>query len=155
VRKDDGQPLQTILKEGGTVRTVRISPDGRWLAYDSSVSGPVHVYVASISGKGERLQVSPRPGEAPRWSHDGRQLFFRNGTAMMAVDVHSKGEQIDLGPERKLFDAAMAGEYDVAPNGDFYTLAPVPGAAFQTHIQLRTRWLEDVDRLMRGTQQRR
>ena len=155
VRKDDGQPLQTILKEGGSVRTVRISPDGRWLAYDSSVSGPVHVYVVSISGKGERLQVSPRPGEAPRWSHDGRQLFFRNGTAMMAVDIESKGEQIEIGAERKLFDAAMAGEYDVAPNGDFYTLAPVRGAAFQTHIQLRTRWLEDVDRLMRGTQQRR
>jgi eukaryotic-like serine/threonine-protein kinase len=155
VRKDDGQPLQTVLTEGGIVRTVRISPDGRWLAYDSSVSGPFHVYVTSISGKGERMQVSPRPGEAPRWSHDGRQLFFRNGEAMMAVDVQSKGEQIEIGAERKLFDAAMAWEYDVAPNGDFYTLAPVPGAAFQTHIQLRTRWLEDVDRLMRGTQQRR
>ena len=150
LRKDEGQPPQTILTERGNIRTVRISPSGGWLAYDSSVSGPFHVYVASISGKGERLQVSPRPAEAPRWSHDGRQLFFRSGTAMMAVDVRETGEQIDLGPERKLFDAAMAWEYAVAPNGDFYTLAPVPGTAFQTHIQLRTRWFDDVDRLMRG-----
>jgi hypothetical protein len=61
----------------------------------------------------------------------------------MASEAHER--QAD-GAERKLFDATMAGEYDVAPNGDFYTLAPVPGAASQTHIQLRTRWLEDVDR---------
>jgi hypothetical protein len=98
--------------------------------------------------------VSPRPGEAPRWSHDGRQLFFRSGTAMMTVEVRETGDRIDLGPERKLFDAEMTGEYVVAPNGDFYTLAPVPGVAFQTHIQLRTRWFDEVDRVMRGAQQR-
>jgi hypothetical protein len=155
MRKDEGHPPQTILTERGAMRTVRLSPDGRWLAYDSSVSGPFHVYVTSISGKGERLQVSPRPADAPRWSHDGRQLFFRNGSAMMAVEVRSTVDQVDLGTERKLFDAPMAWEYDVAPNGDFYTLVPVPGAATQTHIQLRTRWFDDVDRMMRGVQQSR
>ena len=155
LRKDKGQPPQTILTERGNIRTVRISPSGRWLAYDSSASGPFNVYIVSISGKGERLQVSPRPAEAPRWSHDGKQLFFRSGSAMMAVDVRETGEQIDLGPERKLFDAAMAREYAVAPNGDFYTLAPVPGTAFQTHIQLKSRWFDDVERLMRGAHQPR
>jgi hypothetical protein len=118
------------------------------------VSGPFHVYITSISGKGERLQVSPRPGEAPRWSHDGKQLFFRSATAMMAVGVRENGDQIDLAPERKLFDAEMSLEYVVAPNGDFYTPAPVPGVAFQAHIQLRTRWFDEIDRLMRGPQQR-
>ena len=112
------------------------------------------MYVVSISGKGERVAVSPRPGDSPRWSHDGRQLFFRTGTAMMAVDVGRTGEQIELGAERKLFDAEMASEYAVGPSGDFYTLAPVPGAATQTHIQLRTRWFDEVDRLMRGSERR-
>jgi eukaryotic-like serine/threonine-protein kinase len=154
VRKDDDQPPQPILAIRGFVRTVRISPDGRWLAFDTNEGGPTHVYVVSISGKGERVAVSPRPGESPRWSHDGRQLFFRSGTAMMAVDVHETGEQIELGAERKLFDAEMASEYAVGPSGDFYTLAPVPGAAMQTHIQLRTRWFDEVDRLMRGSERR-
>jgi Tol biopolymer transport system component len=155
LRKDEGRPPQTILTERANIRTVRISPSGRWLVYDSSALGPYHVYVASISGKGERLQVSARPAEAPRWSHDGSQLFFRSGTAMMAVDVRETGEQIDLGSERKLFDATMASEYAVAPNGDFYTQAPVPGTASQTHIQLKSRWFDDVERLMRGAQQPR
>jgi WD40 repeat protein len=154
VRKDEGQAPQTLLMERANIRSVQIAPSGRWLAYSSAVAGPFHVYVTSISGKGERLQVSPRPGEAPRWSHDGRQLFFRSGTAMMTVEVRETGDRIDLGPERKLFDAEMTGEYVVAPNGDFYTLAPVPGVAFQTHIQLRTRWFDEVDRVMRGAQQR-
>ena len=144
-----------ILAIRGFVRTVRISPDGRWLAFDTNDGGPSHVYVVSISGKGERVAVSPRPGESPRWSHDGRQLFFRTGTAMMAVDVRETGEQIELGAERKLFDAEMASEYAVGPSGDFYTLAPVPGAATQTHIQLRTRWFDEVDRLMRGSERAR
>jgi len=74
---------------------------------------------------------------------------------MMAVDVRESGEQIDFGTERKLFDAAMASEFDVAPNGDFYTMAPVPGAATQTHIQLRTRWFDEVDRVMRGARHQR
>jgi eukaryotic-like serine/threonine-protein kinase len=152
VRKDEGQPPQTILTERGSIRSVRVSPDGRWLAYEVSNSAPFQVQVVSITGKGDRIPVSPRPGDGPRWSHDGKQLFFRRGTAMMAVDVHATGEQVEFGAERKLFDAEMALEYDVAPNGDFYTLRPVPGVSTQTHIQVKTRWFEDVERLMRGAQ---
>ena len=154
LRKDEGQPVQTLLAEpNGTIREVRISPNGRWLAFDAANDGPPHVYIIPVSAKGERLQVSPRPGDTPRWSHDGRQLFFRNGTAVMAVDVHEKGKEVDVGAERKLFDAAMALEYDVAPNGDFYTLVPAPDVAYQRHIQLRTRWFEEVERVMRGGKQ--
>jgi hypothetical protein len=147
--------LQKILTARGVIRTVRISPDGQWLAYDYSDSGPFHVYVVSISGKGERLQVSPRPGDGPHWSYDGRQLFFRAGGSIMAVDVRTKSGTIDFGAERKLFDADVSAEYDVAPSGDFYALAPVPGAAYQTSIQIRTRWFEEVDRVMRGAQHAR
>jgi len=151
VRKDEGQPVQTLLAEPiGSIREVRISPNGRWLAFDAANDGSAHVYIIPVSGKGERLQVSPRPGNTPRWSHDGRQLFFRDGTAMMAVDVLETGEAIDVRTERKLFDAAMALEYDVAPNGDFYTMVPAPEVAYQKHIQIRTRWFEEVDRVMRG-----
>jgi WD40 repeat protein len=64
LRKDEGQAPRAILSERGTIRSVQVSPDGRWLAYESSVSGPFHVYVTSITGKGERLQVSPRSVQA-------------------------------------------------------------------------------------------
>ena len=154
LRQDEGQPIQTLVAErNAVIRAVRISPNGRWLAFETSSAGPFYVHIISTSGNGERLQVSPRPGEAPRWSRDGRQLFFRTGTAMMAVDVLEKGDEIDVGAERKLFDAAMAAEYDVAPNGDFYTMLPAPDVAYQKHIQLRTRWFDEVARVMRGAKQ--
>ena len=112
------------------------------------------MYAISTSGKAEPVQVSPRPGDASRWSCDGRRLFFRQGTAMMAVDVRTSAAQIAFGPERRLFETSMPQKYDVDANRDFYTLAPVPGAATQTQIQLRTRWCDEVDRLMRGSDRR-
>ena len=151
-RKDPGQPMKTIAKDAGTIRAMRISPNGRWLAYDSTSTGPTHVSVVSAAG-GELLPVSARAADTPRWSHDGRQLFFRSGTAIMAVDVREEGDRIDFVNERKLFDGDIAREYDVAPNGDFYTVVPAPDIAYQRHIQLRTRWFDEVERVMRGGKQ--
>jgi hypothetical protein len=99
---------------------------------------------------GAPVQVSARPGEVPRWSHDGKTLFFKSGASMMAVDVRATGREIDFVNERKLFDGEIAREYDVAPNGDFYTMVPAPEIAYQRHIQIRTRWFEEVERMMRG-----
>ena len=71
---------------------------------------------------------------------------------MIAVDVQMAA-QIDCVNERKLFDREIAREYDVAPNGDFYTMLPAPEVAYQRHIQIRTRWFDEVERVMRGARQ--
>ncbi len=52
-----------------------ISPDGRWLAYSSPASGNSTVYVRRVDGDG-KWQVSPSIGGYPRWSADGRKLFY-------------------------------------------------------------------------------
>ena len=99
---------------------------------------------------GGPVQVSARAAEVPRWSHDGKRLFFKSAASMMAVDVRTSGQEIDFVNERKLFDGEIAREYDVAPNGDFFTMLPAPGIAYQRHIQIRTQWFEEVERMMRG-----
>jgi hypothetical protein len=68
----------------------------------------------------------------------------------MAVDVHTVKDGIDFTNERKLFDGDIARDYDVAPNGDIFTMAPAPEIAYQKHVQLRTRWFDEVQRVMRG-----
>jgi hypothetical protein len=95
------------------------------------------------------VAVNARGGEAPRWSRDGRQLFFRRDGAVLAVDVTATEGDIHFGPERKLFEWEVSREYDVSPSGEFYSMEPVPGAAQQTSIQVRTRWFEEVARLVR------
>ncbi len=52
------------------------SPDGRWLAYASNRSGQFEVYVESLSAQAGRVQISTGGGMAPRWSPDGRRLYY-------------------------------------------------------------------------------
>jgi Tol biopolymer transport system component len=148
-RSDPGQPVRTLLQQESFTRFARVSPDGRWVAYETTSTGPSHVFVMPTDGGGP-VQVSARTAEVPRWSHGGKTLFFKSGASMMAVDVRTAGQEIDFVNERKLFDAEIAREYDVTPNGDFFTMLPAPEIAYQRHIQIRTQWFEEVERMMRG-----
>ena len=76
----DGRPrydslLVTRYNEGWPT----ISPNGRWLAYQSDESGRNEVYLSSWPGLGTKLQVSQNGGTEPAWSRDGRELFYRSG----------------------------------------------------------------------------
>jgi serine/threonine-protein kinase len=146
-----GKTVQILLKDAGAIASGRISPDGAWLAFDSTFDGPFQVYVTPISGTGARVPVTARGGQMPRWSRDGRRLFFRRDGALMAVAVDVSGNEIRFGAERKVLEWDGVSEYDVAPTGEFYSMQAAPGAAQQTSIQLRTGWLAEVDRLARRT----
>jgi hypothetical protein len=64
-----------------------VSPDGRWLAYVSRETGRGEIYVRPFPGAGGRWQVSITGGGAPHWNPNGRELFFRNGGDVLAVNV--------------------------------------------------------------------
>jgi len=98
-----------------------------------------------------RVQVSALEGNTPRWSPDGKALFFRSGRSLMAGDVHTVKDGIDCTNERKVFDADIVPDYDVPANGDIFTMAPAPEIAYQEHVQLRTRWFDELERVMRGS----
>jgi hypothetical protein len=65
----------------------RFSPDGRWMTYTSNESGRDEVYVRPFPGPGQKLLVSTDGGIEPRWRGDGRELFYRHGDAVLAVDI--------------------------------------------------------------------
>ena len=69
----------------------QISPDGRYVAYQSDESGKGEIYVRSFPdvNKG-KWQVSSGGGDSPLWSPDGRELFYRSGDATMAVEVETE-----------------------------------------------------------------
>ena len=66
-----------------------VSPNGRWMAYQSNVSGTVEIYVERYPELGNRQQISTGGGRLPLWSRDGRELFFSSldGRQMFAVPV--------------------------------------------------------------------
>jgi serine/threonine-protein kinase len=113
-----------------------ISPDGRWLAYASNETGTREVYVRPFPDvQSGRWQVSAGGGRGPRWSPDGRQLYFTNPASdLMVVDVETGGDarsfryaipRVVLELSRREWGVGrVSGLYfDIAPSGDRFVAA--------------------------------
>ena len=130
----DGDRVSQPLIATAAVETLPgISPDGRWIAYQSNESGRWAVYVRPFPDVDEgKWQVSPGTGFSPVWSPDGRELFYMaagpNGRAMMAVGYAGDPTFTPSRPER-LFTLPRGIEigspfrqWDVAPDGDRFVM---------------------------------
>jgi dipeptidyl aminopeptidase/acylaminoacyl peptidase len=114
----------------------RISPDGRWIAYSSNESGKMEIYVRPFPdvNKG-RWQVSTDGGDSPLWSPDGREIFYLNGDAVMAVSVEAR-EAFSLGTPKLLFRGTHVAAYpsdgtpwDIHPDGKRFLMIKPPAPA--------------------------
>jgi Tol biopolymer transport system component len=110
----------------------QLSPDGRWMAYASEESGRREIYVQAYPGPGGRWQVSSDGANEPLWSASGRELFYRSGDRMMAVEINADGESL-AGKPRQLFEGSYVrshagyarAQYDVSPDGQRFLMLKV------------------------------
>jgi len=79
-----------------------VSPDGRWLAYQSDETGQAEVYVQSFPVPGLKTRVSPDGGVYPIWTRSGREMLYGRGSVLMAVSIEA-GEDLRPGTPRRLF----------------------------------------------------
>ena len=85
--------VETLVQTSDVETSPELSPDGRWLAYASNVSGRLELYVRPYAGLGQAEQVSLEGGSSPAWHPGGRELFFLGGpdsagrVSLMSVDV--------------------------------------------------------------------
>ena len=121
-RDGDYQPF---LSGPYNQRSGRFSPDGSAFAYVSDeLGGEFQVYVTPYPGPGKRIPVSIDGGLSPIWSADGSELYFRQGSKVMAAGI-TLGPEIDVSTPVQLFDGPytldLSGHqrYDVAPDGRF------------------------------------
>jgi len=143
--------LRTPFNEGNP----RFSPDGLWIAYVSDESGRTEVYVQPYPGPGGKWQVSKDGGTEPVWNRNGRELFYRSGNKMMAVEITTQ-PNFALGNPRMLFEGPYAlsavpvSNYDVSPDGKrFLMLKPADegqGQAASTQINVVLNWSEELKR---------
>lgn len=73
-----GERWQAVVASEANEYGISLSPDSRWLAYVSEVSGRPEVYVRPFPGPGPRVQVSRDGAVEPRWAHSGTEIFFRS-----------------------------------------------------------------------------
>jgi hypothetical protein len=140
-------------------RAAVVSPNGRWLAYESNRSGPYEVYVRSFeTGGGGGTPVSTAGGTRPLWSRNGEELFYLDADgALMRVPVKASGAVWHNGPPTKLiarpyFHTGTAGRtYDVSPDGLRFLMikAPETGASgVAPALVVVQHWDEELKRLV-------
>jgi len=141
--------LQTTFTEGAP----QFSPDGRWIAYVSDESGGPNIYVQPYPGPGGKYQISTDAGTEPLWNRNGRELLFRSGMKMMAVDVTTQ-PTFSAGKPRVLFEAqyltspfpltGMA--YDASPDGQRFLMVKETEVTSANQIVVVQNWVEELKR---------
>ena len=124
VRTDGDTSHRMLVAENGTQNGPTVSPDGRWLAYQSDETGTVEVYVRPFPDtKVTKRQVSVTGGALPRWSHDGRELFYIDIRTAQLVSVPLiPGTAFTTGVPKpvfstELFSPVSGAPYDVSQDG--------------------------------------
>jgi serine/threonine-protein kinase len=156
--------VQTAFNE----ENAELSPDGRWLAYQSDESGQFEVYVRPFPDVNSgRWPVSTGGGTRPLWARNGRELFYvvttgAGSAALMRVPIEHRGT-FTVGVPSKLFEGryyftdgvGIAGEertYDVSPDGQRFLMIKPEGESEEgpapVNLVLVLNWLEELKRLV-------
>jgi len=142
------------LQTGSIEMTPAFSPDGRWISYISDESGRNEVYVQAFPVSGGKWQISTNGGEQPVWARTGRELFYRNGDRMMAVDVTTQ-PSFSAGSPHLVFEGRYerlpweATNYDVSPDGQQFLMIQDSGQdESATRINVILNWFEELKRLV-------
>ncbi len=139
------------LANGFNLAHAVISPDGRWIAYDSDESGKVEVYVQSFPDpKLKRWKVSTAEGSEPLWTRGGRELVYRKGDSVMAVVTDL--EQGRSGAPALLFAGPYPDNpgwtrprsYDVSADGERFLMIRLPDSRPRPQIALVLNWFDEL-----------
>ena len=147
-----------VVQSAANEAAAQVSPDGKWMAYQSDESGISQIYVRSFASGGGKWQVSATGGSQPRWRPDGQELFYiASDASLMAVPIGVIDEAIRFGEPLSLF-ATPAGVFDSGATAVYskqtYTVAGDGRFLMNVWIESRTpppitvvlNWLPQLNR---------
>jgi serine/threonine-protein kinase len=147
-----GEPKATrYLANGFNLAHPAISPDGRWMAYDSDEAGRVEVYAQSFPNPNlKRWKISPTYGSEPLWTRGGRELVYRKGDSVMSVSLDLENGRI--GQPVALFGGRYPDNpgwtrprsYDVSPDGDRFLMTRLPAQRDRPRIVVVLNWFDEL-----------
>ncbi|HEV8337412.1 MAG TPA: protein kinase [Candidatus Polarisedimenticolia bacterium] len=116
----------------------RISPDGRWLAYDSDESGRLEVYVQSFPVPERKTRISVDGGDTPGWTMAGKELLYAKEDTVMSVPI-GQGAALEPGVPRPLL-TLPEGTTGVAATADGERFLVTAGPDAQRDIRVILNW---------------
>jgi eukaryotic-like serine/threonine-protein kinase len=144
---------QPFLRTAANESAPQFSPDGRWLAYVSDETGGSEIYVQPYPGPGGKSRISAGGGTEPVWNRNGRELFYRSGDKVIAVEIATqssfaagKPRMLFMGPYLPTNNQGKFPNYDVSPDGQhFLMVKPIEEAqAAPTQINVVLNWTEEL-----------
>jgi serine/threonine protein kinase/Tol biopolymer transport system component len=139
VALDGPHETQPVIATPASETSGLVSPDGRWIAFDSAVSGLVEVWVKPFDSPTSAIRkISRDGGTASRWSRDGKELYYSVPNGIMVVSVSGD----TFGQPRLLFEgqyrrsANANTNYDVSRDGRFLHVQPVQLTKPPTRIEV-------------------
>jgi eukaryotic-like serine/threonine-protein kinase len=134
-----------------------LSPNERYLAYTSTISGRVEVYVRPFPDGSGRWQVSSGGGVAPKWGPDGTELFFYEGNQLMRIGVSTGSKFSTSPPPMPLFEhpslrgvPAPFARYDISPDGQKFLTVESEREFAQPVVRVVENWLSEFRRAAHG-----
>ena len=148
----DGRKLVPVIQTPADESVPRFSPDAHWLAYVSDESGRAEVWVQPYPTNGQKWRISTSGGREPVWSPSASELYYREGTKMMVVDIKTTPSFTAAQP-RLLFDGkyetalASRPNFDITSDGKrFLMLQAVDHGQSSAEIKIVSNWFDEIKR---------
>ena len=157
----DTRQIEPLVETPSNERNGVISPNGRWLAYESDSSGQFDIYVRPFPNVNDgQWQVSSGGGTRPLWAPNGQELFYVGPTgALIAARVDARGSAWSASTPQKTVDgpyvtlsAGSGRTYDVSPDGRRFLMVKQPATRAPAQIVIVQNWFEELRRLVPATQ---
>jgi serine/threonine protein kinase/Tol biopolymer transport system component len=151
----DEPTLEPLLATDADESHPSLSPDERWIAYASDVTGNTEVYVQRFPNLGGTIRISADGGQEPLWSPSGDRLYFRStdGRRVYAVDV-LQGDPPSFGREELLFEGNFdpgprwGANWDIHPDGNRFLMLQIKHGENPRDIKVVTNWFNELERLV-------
>ena len=131
IRNQGRGPLEPLVASQFSEQYVGVSPDGRWISFVSDQSGREEVYVRDLVGEGDQVLVSLDGGSEPVWSHNGRELYYRetkqNDPYLVAATIATTPalavtRRDRLFPITDIVATGPHANYDISPDGKTFVV---------------------------------
>ena len=155
LRRGTSEPIELVATDA-VEQAPSLSPDGRWLLYQSDRSGQHEVYVRPFPDVGDGLQqISLGGGTEPRWAHTGGEIFYRDSEGrMVAAQVESTPTELRVSGHGVLFDAApfwsdpASQQYAVSPDDQRFLMLQRETAV--NRLNVTWNWLEQASGMIQA-----
>jgi len=147
-----GAKVEAIVETRGDEYGSALSPDGRFVAYQSDPDGRPEVYVRTLAQASGRWQISNAGGEEPMWSPDGKSIYYRIEGRLMKVPVEA-GEPFQAGLPVQLFDGVYnlrsdtGVSYQPHPDGTRLLMARAADVISGGSVRVMTGWFDELRKI--------